>query len=161
VAAFYNVAANPSFTLASTVYGFGTVEGLLTAAGGTISPGVNNVAGSPDAGGTLNFANGLTENGSVINKIELSTVGNATNDLINVTGNLNVSGVNNITLSHFGGGADSKRHLHVAYLQRQFCQRQSCQLYRHLQPTMTCVLANPAGAITVNHHSRPRVPQRI
>jgi fibronectin-binding autotransporter adhesin len=36
--------------------------------------------------------------------MELSSVG-GTNDLINVTGTLTLSGVNNVTLTHFGGGA--------------------------------------------------------
>jgi fibronectin-binding autotransporter adhesin len=152
---FYNVSGNPSFTLASTLYGFGTVNGLLTAAGGTISPGVNNVAGSPDAGGTLNFANGLTENGSVINKIELSSVGNATNDLINVTGDLNVSGVNNFTLTCFAGGQIPPGTYTLLTYSGSFASG-SLANFSVTAANNTAVLANPAGAITVTLTPPPR-----
>ena len=97
--AVYDVTANPAYVLNSALSGFGTVNGLLTGGtGGTISPGGGGAAG------TLNFANGLTENGNVNNQMELSSVG-GTNDLINITGSLSLSGVNNINFSHFGGGA--------------------------------------------------------
>jgi autotransporter-associated beta strand protein len=99
--AVYDVTANSAYVLDSPLSGFGTVNGLLTAGtGGTISPGGSGAAG------TLNFATGLTENGNVNNQMELSSPGN-TNDLINITGNLSLSGVNNITLSEFGGGTIS------------------------------------------------------
>jgi len=157
---FYNVSGNPSFTLASTLYGFGTVNGLLTAAGGTISPGVNNVAGSPDAGGTLNFANGLTENGSVINKIELSSVGNATNDLIKVTGDLNVSGVNNFTISRFGGGALANGTYTLLTYSGNFASG-SLANFTVTCANNDCVLANPAGAITVTISPATRGPTNL
>jgi autotransporter-associated beta strand protein len=97
--ATFDVSQNPAFLLNSTVSGFGTVSGLLTGTtGGTISPGGSGAAG------TLSFANGLTESGNVNHQMELSTVG-GTNDLINITGNLTLSGVNNVTLTHFGGGS--------------------------------------------------------
>ncbi len=152
---FYNVSGNPSFTLGSTLYGFGTVSGLLTAAGGTISPGVNNVAGSADAGGTLNFANGLTENGGVINKIELSGLGSPTNDLINVTGDLNVSGVNSFTLSHFGGGQIPTGTYTLITYSGSFASG-SLANFSVSAANNSAVLANPPGAITVTVSPAPR-----
>jgi autotransporter-associated beta strand protein len=95
--ATFDVSQNSTFALDQELSGFGTVNGLLTAAGGVISPGGTGVAG------TLTFTGGLTESGNVNNQLELSTPG-STNDLINVTGGLTLSGVNNITLSAFGGG---------------------------------------------------------
>lgn len=93
----FDVSQNPTFTLNQTLSGSGTVTGLLTAASGTISPGGVN------ASGTLTFLSGLTENGGINNQMELSTP-TGTNDLMAVTGNLTLSGVNNIQLSAFGGG---------------------------------------------------------
>lgn len=95
--ATFDVSQNPSFSLNQTLSGYGTVTGLLAAAGGTISPGGSGAAG------TLNFSNGITESGNANHALELSGVG-GTNDLINIVGDLTVSGINNITLSHFGGG---------------------------------------------------------
>jgi autotransporter-associated beta strand protein len=86
-----------SFNLSSTLSGFGTVTGLVTSASGTINPGGTGAAG------TLSFSNGVTESGSVNHLMELSSVG-STNDLINIVGDLTVSGTNNIIISHFGGG---------------------------------------------------------
>ena len=73
------------------------MNGLLTAVGGSISPG------NPGTVGTLAINGGLTEGGSVNNQFVLSQVG-GTNDLLTVNGNLTVSGLNTITLSEFGGG---------------------------------------------------------
>jgi fibronectin-binding autotransporter adhesin len=87
-----------TFNLSSTLSGFGTVNGLVTAVGGSINPGATGSAG------TLTFANGLTESGSVNNQLVLSTPA-GTNDLINVIGNLTLTGNNNISLSDFTGGA--------------------------------------------------------
>jgi fibronectin-binding autotransporter adhesin len=84
--------------LSSTVSGFGTVNGSLTATnGGSISPGGAGVAG------TNTIAGDLTETGGVINQMELSSVG-STNDLIAVNGNLNLAGLNIISLSAYGSG---------------------------------------------------------
>jgi autotransporter-associated beta strand protein len=152
---FYNVAGNPSFVLGSTLYGFGTVNGLLTAAGGTISPGVNNVVGSADAGATLNFANGLTENGGVINAIELSSLGNPTNDLINVTGDLNASGLNSFTLSRFGGGQIPNGTYTLLTYSGSFASG-SLANFSVTAANNACVLANPPGAITVTLTTPPR-----
>jgi|CZKV01.1.fsa_nt_gi autotransporter-associated beta strand protein len=86
------------YNLSSTLSGFGTVTGLVTAvSGGNISPG-----GSGQAG-TLNFSNNVAESGGVNHTMELSSVG-STNDLINIVGDLTVTGTNTINLSHFGGG---------------------------------------------------------
>jgi autotransporter-associated beta strand protein len=95
--AYFDVSENGSFALSSTLSGQGTVLGMLTASGGTISPdGVG-------AAGTLTFSNGLSETGGANNQMELSTPG-GTNDLINVVGDLDVSGVNNINATAFDGG---------------------------------------------------------
>ncbi len=94
----FDVSQNPTFALNQTLTGSGVVTGLVTAIGGSINPGGTGAAG------TLTFASGLTESGSVNNQFSLSSPG-GTNDLINVISNLTLSGVNNITLSHFGGGA--------------------------------------------------------
>ena len=93
--ATFDVSQNPAFTLNQSLSGSGTVNGLLTAAGGSINPG------QPGVAGTLTFATGLTESGGVNHQFELSA---GSNDLINVVGNLTLAGVNNLTLSAFGGG---------------------------------------------------------
>ncbi len=93
----YDVSANTAFTLTSSLSGSGTVNGLLTTAGGTLNPG------GTAAAGTLTFASGLNENGNVNNQFELSSP-TGTNDLINITGDLTLTGTNNILLGHFGGG---------------------------------------------------------
>jgi autotransporter-associated beta strand protein len=95
--ATFDVSQNPAFTLNQTLSGFGAVNGLLTAVGGPINPGGAGVAG------TLTFNAGLTESGGVNNQLVLSTPG-GTNDLINVIGPLTLTGLNNFTLSCFGGG---------------------------------------------------------
>jgi autotransporter-associated beta strand protein len=94
----FDISQNPTFTLNQTLSGSGTVTGLVTAVGGSINPGGSGIAG------TLTLLGGLTESGNINNQLSLSAVGN-TNDLINVVGNLTLSGTNIITLSHFGGGA--------------------------------------------------------
>ncbi len=93
----FDISQNPAFTLNQILSGFGTVTGLVTAVGGTISPGGSGAAG------TLNFSNNVTETGNVNHQFELSSVG-GTNDLINIVGDLTVTGTNIISLSHFGGG---------------------------------------------------------
>ena len=93
--ATFDVSQDPSFVLNQTLSGFGTVNGMLTAAGGSINPGASGAAG------TLTFASGLTELGNANNQFQLST---STNDLINVEGDLDVSNANTITVSAFGGG---------------------------------------------------------
>ena len=86
-----------TFNLSAALSGFGTVNGLVTAVGGSINPGATGSAG------TLTFASGLTESGTVNNQLVLSTPA-GTNDLINVTGNLTLTGNNNISISDFSGG---------------------------------------------------------
>ena len=97
VGATLDLSQNSSFTLNQTLSGSGSVNGLLTAVGGSINPGGSGVAG------TLTLLNGLTESGNVSHQLALSTP-SGTNDLINVTGNLTLSGTNYLVLSHFGGG---------------------------------------------------------
>ena len=98
--ATFDVSQDSFFSLSSTLSGFGAVNGVLTAAGGSINPGASGVAG------TLTFNAGLTESGSVNNQLVLSTPG-STNDLISVAGPLTLTGTNNFTLSSFGGGTIS------------------------------------------------------
>lgn len=93
----FDVSQNPAFTLDQMLSGSGSVNGLLTAVGGAVNPGGTGAAG------TLTFLSGLTESGGVNNQFEVSTP-TGTNDFVNVTGNLTLSGVNNITLSDFSGG---------------------------------------------------------
>lgn len=94
----FDVSQNPTFTLNQSLSGFGVVTGAVVAVGGSINPGGTGAAG------TLNFSNSVTESGTVNNQIELSSVG-GTNDLINIVGDLTVSGTNAITANHFGGGS--------------------------------------------------------
>lgn len=93
----FDVSQNPAFALNQTLSGSGTVTGALAAASGTIYPGGTSGAG------TLTFLSGLTESGGINNQFTLSTP-TGTNDLINVVGNLTLTGVNDIVLSEFGGG---------------------------------------------------------
>ncbi len=95
--ATFDVSQNPSFSLSSTLSGFGAVTGTLASAGATISPG------QPNAAGTLTFLSGLSESGSVTHQMEVSRPA-GTNDLINVVGNLSLTGLNTVQLSAFGGG---------------------------------------------------------
>ena len=87
-----------SYNLSATLSGSGAVNGNVAAgSGSTVFPGGTGIAG------TLTFTNTLAESGGVINEFVLSSP-SSTNDLINVLGTLSLSGVNTITLSHFGGG---------------------------------------------------------
>jgi len=81
-----------------TLQGFGTTLGTVVAASAAnISPGSNGVTGTLTLGS-------LTETGGVLNKFDLSTDPNGpNNDLLVLTGDLNVSGVNTLQIS--GGGA--------------------------------------------------------
>jgi autotransporter-associated beta strand protein len=78
-----------------TLSGSGTVAGTVTVAStATINPGSNTLTG------TLTFQNDLMEQGSAVNHLDLSgNPSGANNDLINVIGTLNVSGVNTIEIS--------------------------------------------------------------
>jgi fibronectin-binding autotransporter adhesin len=81
-----------------TLQGFGTVLGTVVAASSAaLSPGSNTLTGTLTLGS-------LSESGGTLNKFDLSTDPNGpNNDLLVVTGDLNVSGVNTIQIS--GGGA--------------------------------------------------------
>ena len=93
-----DLSQNPTFNLNQTLSGSGVVTGAVVAVGGSVIPGGNGAAG------TLNFSNNVTESGNVNNQLEFSTVG-GTNDLINIVGDLNATGTNIITATHFGGGS--------------------------------------------------------
>jgi len=94
--ATFDVSQDLVFSLSSTLSGYGAVNGPLVAVtGGTISPGSASVAG------TLNVTNSLTESGGVNNQLALSLSGGG---LINVVGNLTLSGVNSFNLTALGGG---------------------------------------------------------
>lgn len=93
---FLIVTNNPLFTLNQTLSGFGTVDGGLTAIGGTLRPG------GTSTGGTLTFLNNLTNSGSVTYEMELATAG--ASDLINITGDLTITATNSIIASKLGGG---------------------------------------------------------
>ena len=93
----FDVSQDPTFTLKQTLSGSGSVNGLLTAVSGSINPGGSGTAG------TLTLSSGLTESGGINNQFALSTP-TGTNDLLNVVGNLTLSGANNVTLTAFGGG---------------------------------------------------------
>jgi autotransporter-associated beta strand protein len=95
----FDVSQDPAFALNQVLSGSGTVAGLLAGASGTISPGSGT-----GASGTLTFVTGLTESNNVNNQFYVSTPG-GTNDFINVTGTLTLSGTNNILLNTFSGGA--------------------------------------------------------
>jgi len=92
-----------------TLLGFGSVVGNLSvAAGATINPGSNTLTG------TLTFSNSLTQSGGVFNHLDLSTnPSGPNNDLIVVTGDLNVSGVNSLEVA--GGGAPGSVHPLIRY----------------------------------------------
>jgi autotransporter-associated beta strand protein len=94
--ATFDISQDTVFTLSSALSGYGTVNGPLAAVtGSTISPGSASVAG------TLTINNSLTESGGVANTLALSLSGG---DLINVVGNLTLTGVNSFTLTALGGG---------------------------------------------------------
>jgi autotransporter-associated beta strand protein len=97
VGATLDQSANP-ILLSSTLSGFGTVNGPLTVTNaGTISPGGAGVAG------TNTIAGNLTETGGAVNQMELSSLG-STNDLIVVSGNLNLAGLNIVSVNPYGSG---------------------------------------------------------
>ncbi len=99
------------YTLPPTrsIAGFGTVTGNLISGGTSIiNPGTNTVTG------TLTINGSLTQSGSAITHFDLST--NPTgpdNDLLVVTGDLNVSGLNTIEI--VGGGAAGSVHPLIQY----------------------------------------------
>jgi fibronectin-binding autotransporter adhesin len=90
------VTNNPLFALNQILSGFGTVDGGLTAVGGTLRPGGAGV------GGTLTFLNSFTNSGPVTYEMELATAG--ASDLINVVGDLTVTATNSVIASKLGGG---------------------------------------------------------
>ncbi len=86
----------PTFVFNGTLAGNGTATGNLTAAAGsTLSPGDAGVAGA------LAFEGGLTLQGGLTYAADLSNDANipSANDRINVTGDLNASGVTTISIN--------------------------------------------------------------
>jgi fibronectin-binding autotransporter adhesin len=101
----FDVSQVSGYTLnaVQTLSGSGTVNGAVTAAStATIFPGSNSVTG------TLTFNSGLTENGGANNEFNLSSnpLG-PNNDFMNISGGLNLSGTNTVTINGalVGGGA--------------------------------------------------------
>jgi autotransporter-associated beta strand protein len=84
-----------------TLIGSGSIAGPLTAfSGSTLRPG-----GLLNAG-TLTFSSSMTESGGVNNSLDLSQdpTGNTTaNDLLNIAGDLNLSGTNAIQITALNG----------------------------------------------------------
>jgi len=87
------------FGTSRTLTGLGSVIGdVAPSAGATVNPGSNAV------NGTLTFSNSVTQTGGVINHFDLSAnPAGPDNDLLVVSADLNVSGVNTIEI--VGGGA--------------------------------------------------------
>ncbi|HEU5071416.1 MAG TPA: autotransporter-associated beta strand repeat-containing protein [Verrucomicrobiae bacterium] len=94
--ASFDASAAGGYTLAAgkVLAGSGSVAGSFTAASGaTLSPG--------NSEGVIAFANGLVEQGGVINNFEISAT---SNDVIQVVGDLDVSGgANTVTVTALGG----------------------------------------------------------
>jgi autotransporter-associated beta strand protein len=96
-----DITANPAFTLASgaTLTGTGTVVGPYTHSAGTLNPGGIGTAG------TLSFSSNLSLAGGAVT-FDLSgsnaSTGGIYNDLIAVTGNLNLTGTTPISLNMLG-----------------------------------------------------------
>jgi fibronectin-binding autotransporter adhesin len=81
-----------------TLSGAGTVSGNITSTGSTISPG--------SSAGTLNVSGNLTLSSSSVLNYELSnvtTTGGGVNDLIAVTGQLNLSGPTTLNVTFLNG----------------------------------------------------------
>jgi autotransporter-associated beta strand protein len=84
----------------ATLAGSGTVGGLVTVqSSGNLSPGID--AGTP---GTLNLTAGLTLNAGALN-LKCGPLGapGTNSDLINITGDLTLTGATSINLSHLVG----------------------------------------------------------
>jgi T5SS/PEP-CTERM-associated repeat protein/autotransporter-associated beta strand protein len=73
-------------------------QGLTVQAGGSVITGSGT-----NMAGTLTISNGLTQLGGVVNYIDLSNDPTGTNDLINVIGNLTLSGTNTILVNLLNG----------------------------------------------------------
>jgi len=86
----------------ATLAGEGSLSGFVSAGPGAIlSPGFDAGNGYGKAG-TLTFNGGLTENGSVVNRFDLSddvTGTTKTNDVLAITGDLTFSGVNTVLVN--------------------------------------------------------------
>jgi autotransporter-associated beta strand protein len=98
--ATFDVSENTGFNLglAQTLSGSGTVAGPLTA---SFDSGL--IPGGTGTAGTLTISGGLIEGEGVTNYFQLSSAG-GTNDLIAVTGNIDLGDLNCFQLKKFGGG---------------------------------------------------------
>ncbi len=98
--ATFDILAASGFTLgdARTVAGNGSVAGdLALASGATLNPGSNLLTGTLTCGGSM------TQTGGAINHFDLSAnPAGPNNDLVVISGDLNVSGLN--TIEAIGGG---------------------------------------------------------
>ena len=126
-----------------TVGGNGRLGNSLTAvSGSTITPG--NGIGSP---GTLTITNTLTLSGSVTNRFDLSddpTGVTKTNDVINVVGNLNLSGVNTLKFTLLDGLPGNGVYTLITY-----SGALSGSLANFSLSGISGTLTNPPGAIAI------------
>ena len=116
----------------------------MQSGGGVIPGNGTNVAG------TLTISNGLTEAGGVVNYFDLSddpTGTTKTNDLINVIGNLTLSGTNTIPVNMLNGQAFDW-HLSVDPVQRH-AERRHLQSHRQWDSSSLSYLTNLPGQIAL------------
>jgi autotransporter-associated beta strand protein len=94
-----NGASTQPLGSSQTLIGNGSINGTMNFNAGTINPGTVGTAG------TLTFNNDLNANGGLI-QLDLSAASNVSgggiNDLINITGSLNVNGVTPISVTFTG-----------------------------------------------------------
>ncbi len=92
------VASGATFDVSATAFTLGSGQ-LLTGNGsvvGSLTAGNGSTLSAGTSIGALTFANNLTLSGGATNLVEISST---TNDVINVSGNLTLSGVNTINLN--------------------------------------------------------------
>jgi autotransporter-associated beta strand protein len=107
-------------TVWGSKWGLGMIGGVgRLGAGLTLQAGSGVVPGSgPNIAGTLTVSNGLTEAGGVVNYFDLSddpTGVTRTNDLINVIGNLNLTGANTIAVNLLNGKVSTGTYPLIQY----------------------------------------------
>jgi len=76
-----------------TLSGLGTINGAVTLAGATINPGSNTL------NGTLTFSSSVSETGSATNHFDLIGTSGASNDLMVVNGDFDLSGANYVEIN--------------------------------------------------------------
>jgi fibronectin-binding autotransporter adhesin len=97
-----------------TIGGSGRLgQGLTVQSGGSVI-----VGNGTNVAGTLTISNGLTETGGVINRFDLTDDPSGlvkTNDRINVTGNLSLSGTNTIQVTMLNGLLSTGTYTLISY----------------------------------------------